>query len=305
MKQQFYLGQWQVDVTSNTLSLGKLKRNLEPKTMDVLLLLCQHQGQVVSSEEIVAQCWPKSMVGDNPVHKAITNLRRALGDKASSPEYIETIRKRGYRIVADVQFLGDERAKSTNSKWKSASPYVGLSAFSANESQVYFGRDTLIRELVSRTAELFNRNRPFMMVLGSSGSGKSSLVHAGFLPKLLDKQGINGLYAHNFLSIDLADINTNASPFAIVDEIAAHMLDWGSDELGIFEGYSASLLADKLLTSPQSVVDIVKRFCEEHELQTISAYSFYAVIIDRLEVFLADTKIEDKDNGLYSHFWKR
>ncbi len=295
VKQQFYLGQWQVDVTSNTLSLGKLKRNLEPKTMDVLLLLCQHQGQVVSSEEIVAQCWPKSMVGDNPVHKAITNLRRALGDKASSPEYIETIRKRGYRIVADVQFLGDERAKSTDSKWKSASPYVGLSAFSANESQVYFGRDTLVRELVSRTAELFNRNRPFMMVLGSSGSGKSSLVHAGFLPKLLDKQGINGLHAHDFLSIDLADINTNASPFAIVDEIAAHMLDWGSDEIGIFEGYSASLLADKLLTSPQSVVDIVKRFCEEHELQTKSAYSFYAFIIDRLEVFLADTKIEDKD----------
>ena len=84
MKQQFYLGQWQVDVTSNTLSLGKLKRTIEPKTMDVLLLLCQQKGEVVSSDEIVAQCWPRSVVGDNPVHKAITNLRRALGDKVST-----------------------------------------------------------------------------------------------------------------------------------------------------------------------------------------------------------------------------
>lgn len=59
VKQQFYQGQWQVDVTSNTLSLGKLKRAIEPKTMDVLLLLCQQKGEVVSSDEIVAQCWPK------------------------------------------------------------------------------------------------------------------------------------------------------------------------------------------------------------------------------------------------------
>ena len=66
MKQQFYLGQWQVDVTSNTLSLGKLKRTIEPKTMDVLLLLCQQKGEVVSSDEIVAQCWPRSVVVHNP-----------------------------------------------------------------------------------------------------------------------------------------------------------------------------------------------------------------------------------------------
>lgn len=295
VKQQFYLGQWQVDVTSNTLSLGKLKRTIEPKTMDVLLLLCQQKGEVVSSDEIVAQCWPRSVVGDNPVHKAITNLRRALGDKASAPEYIETIRKRGYRIVAEVHFIGDEQARASETKWRDASPYVGLNAFSANESQVYFGRDALIRDLVSRSSELFNRKRPLLMVLGPSGSGKSSLIHAGFLPKLLEKQGVNGLHAHDYLSVDLADINPNGNPFAIIDEIAAHMLDWGNDEKAVFEGYSVSLLADKLLTSPQSIVDIVERYCEEHEHHTKSTYSFYAIILDRLEVFLADTKIENKD----------
>lgn len=53
--------------------------------MDVLLLLCQQKGLVVSADEIVAQCWPNAPIGDNPVHKAITNLRRALGDKAAAP----------------------------------------------------------------------------------------------------------------------------------------------------------------------------------------------------------------------------
>tara|TARA_Y100000052_G_scaffold27566_1_gene36519 strand:- start:2112 stop:5282 length:3171 start_codon:yes stop_codon:yes gene_type:complete len=235
------------------------------------------------------------VVGDNPVHKAITNLRRALGDKASAPEYIETIRKRGYRIVAEVHFIGDEQSRASDTKWRDASPYVGLNAFSANESQVYFGRDVLIRDLVSRSSELFNRKRPLMMVLGPSGSGKSSLIHAGFLPRLLEKQGVNGLHAHDYLSVDLADINPNGIPFAIIDEIAAHMLDWGNDEKAVFEGYSASLLADKLLTSPQSIVDIIERYCEEHEHHTKSSYSFYAIILDRLEVFLADTKIEHKD----------
>ena len=186
MKQQFYLGQWRVDVSSNTLSQGKTKKSIEPKAMDVLLLLCQQKGLVVSADEIVAQCWPNAPIGDNPVHKAITNLRRALGDKAAAPSYIETIRKRGYRVVAEVQFIDDEQSKAVEGKWVDTSPFVGLSAFSSNESQVFFGRDALVRDLISKAAELFNRQRPFMLVLGPSGSGKSSLIHAGFLPKLLN-----------------------------------------------------------------------------------------------------------------------
>ena len=50
VKQQFYLGQWRVDVSSNTLSQGKTKKSIEPKAMDVLLLLCQQKGLVVSDK---------------------------------------------------------------------------------------------------------------------------------------------------------------------------------------------------------------------------------------------------------------
>ncbi len=99
---QFYLGDWQVEPSSNTLRLGKFKRTIEPKAMDVLLLLCQQAGEVVSADDIVRQCWPNSPVGDNPIHKTITQLRKALDDKASDPLFIESITKRAYRVIADV-----------------------------------------------------------------------------------------------------------------------------------------------------------------------------------------------------------
>ena len=295
MKQQFYLGQWRVDVSSNTLSQGKTKKSIEPKAMDVLLLLCQQKGLVVSADEIVAQCWPNAPIGDNPVHKAITNLRRALGDKAAAPSYIETIRKRGYRVVAEVQFIDDEQSKAVEGKWVDTSPFVGLSAFSSNESQVFFGRDALVRDLISKAAELFNRQRPFMLVLGPSGSGKSSLIHAGFLPKLLSKKGINGIYASDHLSFDLADINIDTSAFTIVEEIAIRMLDWGNNETGLFDGFSASILAEKLLSSPQQIIDRVKSWLDVYEPNTTNSYSCFVIVIDRLEVFLADTTIDEKD----------
>ncbi|MGL4747369.1 MAG: winged helix-turn-helix domain-containing protein, partial [Shewanella sp.] len=91
----FFLGEWQVNPSANSLRLGHQLKQLEPKAMDVLLFLCQRAGEVVSSDEIVSHCWPGVDTGDNPLHKIINQLRRALGDSATESQYIETIRKRG------------------------------------------------------------------------------------------------------------------------------------------------------------------------------------------------------------------
>ena len=103
-KQHFFFGPWQVNPTSNSLQLGSDIKQIEPKAMQVLQLLCQHSGEVLSPDEIVEQCWGHNVIGDNPLHKIITQLRKALGDSASKPEFIETIRKRGYRTLAEVNF---------------------------------------------------------------------------------------------------------------------------------------------------------------------------------------------------------
>lgn len=72
---------------------------LEPKTMAVLLALAQRSGEVVSSQQLIHEVWRDRPMGDNPVYKAVTKLRHALGDDASRPRYIETIPRKGYRLL--------------------------------------------------------------------------------------------------------------------------------------------------------------------------------------------------------------
>ncbi len=91
----FYLGDWQVNPQSNTVQRAGKTKQLEPKAIDVLVHLCLQKGEIVTSDELLDHCWKNIEIGDNPLHKIITQLRKALGDKASEPTYIETIRKRG------------------------------------------------------------------------------------------------------------------------------------------------------------------------------------------------------------------
>lgn len=87
----FYLGEWQITPASNTIQRAEEQKQLEPKAMDVLLYLCQNHAEIVSSDALLTHCWANTETGDNPLHKTITQLRKALGDKASAPQYIETI----------------------------------------------------------------------------------------------------------------------------------------------------------------------------------------------------------------------
>ncbi|MDO6568647.1 winged helix-turn-helix domain-containing protein [Alteromonas sp. 1_MG-2023] len=288
MLKQFYLGDWQVEPASNTLILGKTKRAIEPKAMDVLLLLCQQAGEVVSADDIVAQCWPDSPVGDNPIHKTITQLRKALGDKASAPSFIETIRKRGYRVIADVQFLEDEQTRAAETDWQGQSPFPGLTAFTQQESQVYYGRNAAVKNLLARFWDQFTKKRPFTLIIGPSGSGKSSLVHAGLLPRLLNNKGANGVHAIDYASIDIADIQAAH----IVEELAACMLDWDINDAPLFEGESADSLAAKLKGHPKSVINIAKAKLTTASQYNNVAFPCYVIVLDRLEAYLATNHVD-------------
>ena len=75
---------------------------LEPKVMQVLVCLAEHPGDVVPRETLIARVWPDVFVTDDVLHRAVRELRRVFGDEASAPTCIETIRKRGYRLIAPV-----------------------------------------------------------------------------------------------------------------------------------------------------------------------------------------------------------
>lgn len=118
----FFFGDWQVSPQSNRLSRGNINRQLEPKAMEVLLYLCRHPGEVISSDDLLSACWPGD-TGDNPLHKTIAQLRRALDDSATQSRFIETIRRRGYRTLAQISFPSGHEQSVEQAVWQSGSPF--------------------------------------------------------------------------------------------------------------------------------------------------------------------------------------
>ncbi|MFP9132303.1 winged helix-turn-helix domain-containing protein [Shewanella algae] len=278
----FFLGDWQVDPGSNSLRLGKRLRQLEPKAMDVLLYLCRRSGEVVSSDELLDACWPGSDTGDNPLHKTINQLRRALDDKAGDPSFIETIRKRGYRIVADVRFPIGHEASLPSLAWSQGSPFPGLKPFSADYAGVFFGRSEQINALLERISRQIKHGRGFCLLLGPSGSGKSSLINAGILPNLASPQGFHGIGLACYSILDLADVAEDQ----LLLELAAAMLDWELGDAPVLAGYSAETLAHAL---EQDIDSLCAQLCQALPSQSWEKPRF-GLFVDRLEVLLSSPR---------------
>src|SRR5215469_8181106 len=96
------IGSWVVAPSLNSISFGGRTVRLEPKVMGVLLCLAKHPGETVSKEQLFHAIWPDIVVTEDVLKRCIAELRRAFDDNAREPRVIETISKRGYRLVAPV-----------------------------------------------------------------------------------------------------------------------------------------------------------------------------------------------------------
>jgi TolB-like protein len=108
---------------------------LEPKVMGVLLCLAEHPGQTLSKEQLFLAVWPKTVVTEDVLKRCIAELRRAFNDDARNPRVIETISKRGYRLVAPVDTTaeGSTAAASAASDSIVVLPFINISADPENE----------------------------------------------------------------------------------------------------------------------------------------------------------------------------
>ena len=97
------VGEWEVTPDLNQISRAGECVRLEPKAIGLLVFLAQRAGAAVSREELLNTLWPGVVVGDNALTQVVTKLRKALGDTARQPTYIESISKRGYRLIAPVE----------------------------------------------------------------------------------------------------------------------------------------------------------------------------------------------------------
>ena len=79
------------------------EQSIEPKAMEVLVELARDAGQVLSREQLLDRVWPGVVVSDQVLTRCISKLRQALGDPSSDSQIIETISKRGYRLIVPVE----------------------------------------------------------------------------------------------------------------------------------------------------------------------------------------------------------
>ena len=99
----FRVGDWLVDPRANRIERGDEVKTLRNKAMELLVLLANQAGQVVLRDEIVERVWDgNDYVATKGITNTIWTLRQSLGDTADTPQYIETIAKRGYRLLAPV-----------------------------------------------------------------------------------------------------------------------------------------------------------------------------------------------------------
>ena len=103
--QTIKVGNWAVSPAQNLLERDGLSVKLKPRAMDVLVYLAEHAGEVVSTGELISTVWHGRVVGDGTIYQSINQLRQALGDSTAKAGYIETIAKRGYRLVANVESI--------------------------------------------------------------------------------------------------------------------------------------------------------------------------------------------------------
>ena len=114
--QEILVGDRLVQPSLNQICAGDNLVRLEPKAMQVLLYLASHPGKVLSKEQIIRRVWPDTFVTDQVLTQAIWHVRQALGDHSKQAEFIQTIPKAGYRLVAPVRPAPSGRAAGEQAK---------------------------------------------------------------------------------------------------------------------------------------------------------------------------------------------
>jgi DNA-binding winged helix-turn-helix (wHTH) protein len=103
MNGDFYLGAWLVQPSLGRVSLDGRTVQVRPKVMDLLVYLAGSPGKLISKETLLNDVWRSEAISESALTRTITELRSAVADDVNEPQFLETIPKRGYRLIATVR----------------------------------------------------------------------------------------------------------------------------------------------------------------------------------------------------------
>ena len=105
LRGRLLFGVFELDLRAGELRKDSVRVRLQEQPFQVLAMLLEHPGEVVTREELQKKLWPADTFVDfdHGLNKAINKIREALGDSADSPHFVETVARRGYRFLAEVK----------------------------------------------------------------------------------------------------------------------------------------------------------------------------------------------------------
>lgn len=165
---------------------GRAEIRVTPKSLDLLRLLAERAGHVISKEEIFRAVWPDVTVSDAALASCIQELRRALRDDARRPKFIETVHRRGYRFVARARggtgepgrppaSIGGQRG--TDGTGVRVPGGIAPPPFEPGAHPTLFvGRQAPLERMQAGLAKAAAGERQLIVVTGGPGTGKTTLV---------------------------------------------------------------------------------------------------------------------------------
>jgi len=138
LRQGFTLGEWEVLPLRGVLRCGDQEERPEPRVFGVLIALAKRNGDLVTRDELVDELWDGRPTSDEPINRCMSQLRGHLGDKSRPHEYVETLTRRGYRLLKPVELLhpaeaqavvaADSQVETPSPRWKAISAAVIVAA---------------------------------------------------------------------------------------------------------------------------------------------------------------------------------
>ncbi|MGE7960244.1 ATP-binding protein [Pseudomonas sp. NPDC089530] len=232
-----YPGQRLILEADQPLRLGR-------RSMDILLILLEHAGQVVSKQQLIARVWPRSVVEDSNLRVHMAALRKALGDGQAGQRYIVTVAQRGYSFVAPFSL------EASGQRPDSDAPTPAPSGHNLPVRHTrLIGRQALVANVMTQLA-----HQRFITLVGPGGIGKTT-VALGVAEQLI------GQYRDGIRLLDLAPVNDPrmiSAHLASLLGLALHDDEPASSLAGFLREQQMLLVIDNC----EHLLDAVAPLCE-------------------------------------------
>lgn len=141
---------------------------LEPKAFDLLSHLVAHAGVLATKDQLLDVVWHEAYVSDAVLKVTVGDLRRALGDSARDPRWIQTVHRRGYRFIGEVV----EGSRPSPAEPSPPDPVDSVPV----DPGVVVGRDAVFRSIEELVTSSQGANRATLFLTGPPGAGKTAVV---------------------------------------------------------------------------------------------------------------------------------